>query len=397
MTPKIYQLSTFRPEQCGIASWTEDTINYCHKVDPSLPNRVIAVNGFRSKSEYGDFVDFCIDRDDEEEYVRAAEFVNQNSGIELVNIQHEYGIFGGERINGHAIGNYVLSFLDTLEKPKMITCHTVPSQRTAQDTKLFSRRKEVLTQILGKVDKGIVISNVAKDILVNEYGTDPEKLEVILHGTHDFDESYEDSRSILGLEGKFVVSMVGLVRKKRGIEQVIRALQPVVEVEPNFVYVIAGKTHPKEIIDGEEPYRDYLKKEVARLGLEDHVMFVNRYLPLASLLRFIQASDVCITPYTDPRQISSGVLSYNVGLEKPVISTPFLYAKEILAEGRGVVLPDFDNPESISKAIIDLIEHPEKIKIIKENIRPFKGQMNWMNVAKRYVDIEKQVISEFLN
>jgi glycosyltransferase involved in cell wall biosynthesis len=389
---KIYNITTYRPEQCGIAAWAEDKINYSHKIDPSFRNRVIAVNGFRKKNEYSDFVDFCIDRNNSEDYVTAAKFINNNPQAKVVGIQHEFGIFGGKRINGKALGNYILKFIDHLKKPLVTTCHTTFAYPLKGEEELFEKRKIILKEVLSKSDKIIAISNTARNILVKNYNINPKKINVILHGIHKFDESTEHAKKILGLEDRFVLSMVGLVRKKRGMEHVIRALPPVVGKHPELLYVLAGKTHPKEIEDGKEPYRDFLKNEVSRLNLEDNVLFVNRFLPLTSLLRYIQASDACITPYADPRQISSGVLSYNLGLEKPTISTPFNYAKEILDEGRGIILPDFNNPDSISKAIFELLDNPEKIVDIKKNIKPFKEQMLWENVAKKYIEVEKSVI-----
>jgi len=388
----IYNLSTFRPEQCGIASWTEDKINYSHKVDPTFRNRVIAVNGFRRKNEYSDFVDFCIDRDNLEEYISAAKFLNSNPNSEVIGIQHEFGIFGGKEINGGRVGDYLLEFINHLKKPIVTTCHTaLDTPLNENDAPVFDERKKVLTEILSKSNKIIAISNTAKEIFVN-YGIEAEKIEVILHGTHKFDELPEHSKKILGLEKKFVMSMVGLVRQKRGMEYVIQSLPLVIEKYPNFLFVISGKTHPKEFIGNKEPYRDFLKSEVSKLKLEKNVLFVDRYLPLNSLLRYIQASDLCITPYTDSRQTSSGVLSYSIGLGKPVISTPFNYAKELLSDGKGVILSDFNNPDSMSKAILNLLDNPEKIQNIKEKIAPLKEDMLWENVAKKYIKIEKSLI-----
>ena len=388
----IYNLSTFRPEQCGIASWTEDKINYSHKVDPTFRNRVIAVNGFRRKNEYSDFVDFCIDRDNLEEYISAAKFLNSNPNSEVIGIQHEFGIFGGKEINGGRVGDYLLEFINHLKKPIVTTCHTaLDTPLNENDAPVFDERKKVLTEILSKSNKIIAISNTAKEIFVN-YGIEAEKIEVILHGTHKFDELPEHSKKILGLEKKFVMSMVGLVRQKRGMEYVIQSLPLVIEKYPNFLFVISGKTHPKEFIGNKEPYRDFLKSEVSKLKLEKNVLFVDRYLPLNSLLRYIQASYLCITPYTDSRQTSSGVLSYSIGLGKPVISTPFNYAKELLSDGKGVILSDFNNPDSMSKAILNLLDNPEKIQNIKEKIAPLKEDMLWENVAKKYIKIEKSLI-----
>lgn len=388
----VYNISTFRPEQCGIASWTEDKINYSHGIDPSFRNRVIAVNGFRRKNEYSDFVDFCIDRDNLEDYTTAAKFLNNNPNSKVVGIQHEFGIFGGDEIKGKRIGNYILEFINNLKKPIVTTCHTaLENPINEEDVPVFNERKKILTEILSKSKKVIAISNTAKEILT-DYGIDSKKIEVIMHGVHKFNESPESSKKILGLENKFVMSMVGLVRQKRGIEYVIQSLPPVAKKYPNFLFIISGKTHPKEFVEEKEPYRNFLKSEVSKLGLEKNVLFVDRYLPLNSLLRYIQASDLCITPYTDPRQTSSGVLSYSIGLEKPVISTPFKYAKELLSKGRGIILPDFNNPDSMSKSILCLLDNPEEIKNIKEKIGPLKEEMLWENVAKKYIKIEKSLI-----
>jgi len=288
------------------------------------------------------------------------------------------------------MGDYALDFLDKTKKPKLITCHTV--LKDAEQDKQANERKKVLQKIFPKTDEIIVISNTAKNILIDEYNIDSNKINVILHGVHDFNETTEHAKKLLGLEDRFVISMVGLVRKKRGFEYVIRALPPVAEKYPEILYVIAGSTHPKEIERNREPYREFLEKEVRKLKLEDNVLFVNQYLTLNSLLRHIQASDVGITPYTDSRQVSSGVLSYNLGLEKPVISTPFLYAQEILADGRGIILPDYNNPESISDALMDLLNNREKIQKIIKKIKPFKEQMRWPNVAKKYIEVEKRLI-----
>ncbi len=386
----IYQVSTFKPEQCGIAAWTEDKINYSHGVNPLFRNRVIAINGFRNLSEYADPVDFGIERDNKKDYVLAAEFANENG--DMASIQHEFGIFGGDR--GKFIGDYLLDFLDNLKKPVMMTAHTVLGD---VDDERSIKRKELFKEIIPKANHIIAISNTSRELLIKEYGVIPDKITMVYHGVHDFNETIDHSRQIIGgLEGRFVISTVGLVRSKRGFEQVIRALPRVVEKHPDLLYMIAGKTHPKEFgLDGSEPYREKLQEEVKNLNLENNVLFINKWLPLTSLLRYIQASDMAITPYTDPKQISSGVLSYNLGLLKPVISTPFAYAKEVLADGRGIVLPDFNNPESISDALIYVLDNREIVKKMQEKITPFREQMRWPNVAKKYIEVEQKLIDSY--
>jgi len=389
----IYNISTFRPEQCGIASWTEDKIHYSHRVDPSVRNRVFAVNGFREKNEYPDLVDFCIDRDVLDDYFQAANIINSGPKDSVVSIQHEFGIFGGDVVDGKRVGNYIIDFMKQLKKPIVTTCHTVlDTPFDTADVPLYTERRKAFSQVLRLSDKVIAISETAKTIL-GSYDINEDKITVVPHGVHKYDESPEDAKKILGLEGRFVLSMVGLVRQKRGMEYVIQSLPPVVEKHPSLLFLISGKTHPKEISDGKEPYREYLQEEVRSLGLENNVRFVDRFLPLESLLRYIQASDICITPYTDPRQTSSGVLSYSVGLGKPVISTPFKYAKELLANNKGILLPDFHNPNSISSALLDILDHPQKRECIQKNIQGMGEDMSWDSVAKKYLFVEKSLLS----
>jgi len=386
MTKKhtIIQICTFRPEKCGIASWTEDLINYSHKLDSNHIHRVFAVNGHRKLEEYTDFVEFAFNKDNFDEYVVAANKINEDESILAASIQHEFGIFGGH------MGDYVIDFLKLIKKPKMMTFHTVP--RKEDDDPRTQSRKKVLEEILPLIDDGIVISNTAKEILVNQYGANPNKLHVILHGTHTFDETTEDAKKIIGHENQFIISTVGLVRPKRGLEYVLKSLPAVFEKHPEVKYILAGETHPREIVNGVDVYRNQLMNEIRTSGIEDNVHFVNNFLPLNNLLRYIQASDICVTPYTFPGQISSGVLSYCVGLGKPVVSTPFLYAKELLSENRGVLLPDFNNPDSMSDAICSLIENEKKRKEIQENLKDFKDTLHWSNVAKKYLDVEKKYL-----
>ncbi len=391
MTKKVLQVSTFRPEQCGIASWTEDVINYCHNEDPSLRNRVMVMNGFRDSSEYGDFADIILHKNDRDAYTSAAKKVNMDDEIGVVSVQHEFGIFGDPK-GREFTGEFLFDFLDALKKPVITTCHTVPS-KTSKDPK-SQRRREALAGILTRSDKILAISETAKNLLIDEYGVDPEKVRRIYHGVHTFNETPNHSKQVLGLEDRFVLSTVGLVRKKRGIEDVIRALPDVVERHPEILYVVAGKAHPKEIeSNGREPYRELLVSETRRLDLEKNVSFVDNYLPLSSLLRHINASEICITPYTEPGQVSSGVLSYGMGLLKPVLSTPFLYAQEVLADGRGIILPDFENPESIAIALLDALGDTGRLREMERKIEPFVEQMRWPNVAKIYIEEERKLMA----
>jgi len=383
---KVIQVSTFPPEKCGIATYTYDIINYSHKLDPDMQNRVLAINGYRQPNEYGDFVPFLIDKQNKESFTWAAGSINMDDRIKVVSLQHEYGIFGGEE------GSHVLDFVNAVEKPIVSTFHTVITGEQWEKQGYSLLRHSILEELGELSDKIIVISNVAKDILIKEYGIDPGKIRVTHHGFHDFDESVEDSKKILGLEDRTILSTVGLLRPKRGMEYVIRALPQVVENHPEILYMIPGSTHPKEIKEGRDPYREMLIREVEALGLENNVQLIDRYLPLESLQRHINASDICITPYLFHPQSSSGVLTYCLGHLKPTVSTPFLYAQEMLADGRGL-LSEYKDPDSMAKQINKLLDNPELMNRIIAKLTKFAPHMRWENVARQYLDAYKEVMN----
>ena len=392
-TEAVYHISTFRPEKCGIAYWTEDKINYLQKVDPGLRNKVIAINGFRKISEYADAVEKVINRDVRSDYPKIAEHINNDPEARMAWIEHEFGIFGGESLlpdGSEKIrdGHYILDFLENIDKPVGLTTHTVLKDNDPK-TKI---RKNTLINILNRVDRIVAISDTAKNILVNDYKINPEKIERIYHGAHEFPESTEQSKKILGLQDKFVLSTPGLLRENRGIEYAIQALPEVIDKHPDVIYIIAGATHPREMQGSREPYRESLEKIAKENNIEKNVLFVSRSLSSESLLRYIQASDIGIIPYKKPGQISSGVLTYFIGLNKPVISTPFPYAQEILSEGRGVILRDYRNPESIKNALLNILDNRDCIQEMKININEFRDKLMWPNIARTYHRIEKELI-----
>jgi glycosyltransferase involved in cell wall biosynthesis len=372
----IIHISTYPPEKCGLALYTHDLVRYFSIVNPTKTHKVLAVRAY-CKEPYGEDVIFQMERDNRESYRAAANFLNDNERVKAVSLQHEFGIFGGKG------GSYVIDLVDSLEKPLLTTYHSV----LPGSSKL---RRNILRRIVKASRKNIVLSEVAKRVLVEECHANEGSVEVIHHGIHDFQEDPELSKKKLGLEGKLVLSTVGFVGRGKGIEHAIRALPAVVDKHPNVLYVVAGCTHPSEI-EREKGYRRILMREAARRGLQKHVLFIDKYLPLDEHLRLIQMSDICLTPYVEYNKTSSGVLSYCIGLMKPVVSSPFLYAQEVLAEGRGVLAWPTDY-RIFAECINRLINNSDIRNAIKEKLRDYREHMRWVNVAKRYSELLEEIV-----
>jgi len=373
----IIHISTYPPEKCGLALYTCDLIRYLRLVNPTQTQKALAIRAF-CEEPYGEDVILSIERDNREAYRKSANSLNANGRVDAVSLQHEFGIFGGKR------GFYATDLVNFLKKPLLTTYHSASPSRSKIE-------KSILRRIVKASRKNIVLSEIAKRVLVEECNASEGSVEVIGHGIHDFQGDLEASKRKMGLEGRFVLSTVGFVGRGKGIEHVIRALPAVVDRHPDVLYVVAGCAHPSEIKGENELYRRGLMKEVAQHGLQKHVLFIDKYLPLDEHLRLIQASDICITPYVECDKTSSGVLSYCIGLMKPVISSPFPYAKEVLADGRGV-LTQPDDRRVLAECINRLIDSRGMRNGIKEKLRGYREHMRWLNVAKRYTQLLKEII-----
>ena len=327
-------LGTYVPRECGIATFTKDLVDSVDLLDEFAPARVIAVNEIDTIYDYDSRVKQQIRQDFEEDYIQAATYIN-SSRINAVNLQHEFGIYGGEW------GKYVLSFLQNVQKPVITTLHTVQPD-------FESTARNVLQEILTRSKTVVVMAKAAKNIL-KEYDVPNEKINVVQHGCPDIPFcSSESVKPSLGLKGRIVLSTFGLINAGKGIEYVLQALPPLVEKYPNILYLVIGETHPEvRKIEG-ETYRMNLIKLVDQLGLKNHVRFHNRFLAKRELIRYLHATDIYITPYLGANQISSGTLVYALGAGRAVVSTPYLHAKEVLSHGRGLFC-EFRNPDSIAK------------------------------------------------
>jgi glycosyltransferase involved in cell wall biosynthesis len=369
---KVCYLSTYPPRKCGIGVFTKDLVDAMDLYSDSVSSTVIAVNENRASHRYDERVKWQIRHDNEEDYIKVAEEVN-SSDVDVVNIQHEFGIFGGEW------GSHVLSFLETLRKPVVTTLHTLQQDLEPQG-------QRVLKQILSRSNAIVVMTNIAIGILA-QLGTRFEKINVIPHGCPNIPfVSSEYVKTAIGLKDRTVLCTFGLISRGKGIEYAIQALPQVVAKHPEVIYLIIGETHPMvKRIEGEK-YRRMLFEQVKELGLKNHVVFQNRFLSKMELIRYLQATDIYITPYPGANQISSGTLINALAAGRAVVSTPYLHAKEVLNNGRGV-LCDFKNSASIVDALETLLSN-ESLKMETETkAYEYSRSFIWSRVAKKYADL----------
>jgi glycosyltransferase involved in cell wall biosynthesis len=371
-------LGNYLPRNCGIATFTHDlstAVSNQAGVDQEVI--VAAMNDLPEGYAYPEIVKFELRQDHLIDYSRAADFLNF-SHIDVVSLQHEYGIFGGEE------GSNVLSFVRDLARPVVVTCHTVLKEpRPIQ--------KEILCEIAAESEKLVVMSKLAFGFLEDAYGIPSDKIAYIPHGIHDvpfIDPNYYKDK--FGVEGRRVLLTFGLLGRHKGIEYVIEALPEIVARHPKTTYVVLGATHPFYVRKEGESYRLSLQRKVRDLGLEEHVMFYPRFVELDELLEYLGATDIFITPYLMLQQITSGALSYAMGTGKAVVSTPYWHAEELLADGRGCLVPPRD-PKALAREVIGLLDDEVKLTVMRKRAYNHCRGMVWSAVARSYLDLFDEV------
>lgn len=373
-------LSNYPPKECGIATFTEDLSKAMDKrFNPKLKSKVVALNAPEEIHNYNRKVIMQIDKEDINHYIDIAKRINERDDIKIVSIQHEFGIFGGD------YGCYLVPFLEALEKPVVMTFHSVlPNPE--------DERKKLVQAIVERSSAIIVMAEVAVKILNEDYGIPKSKLFVVHHGIPSATfKKPEVMKEKLNLSGKKVISTFGLLSRGKGVEYMIKALPKVVEKHPDVVYLIIGETHPAVRNEEGENYRNSLIQLVNKLGLKDNVKFYNKYLTLDEIINYLQASDIYICTNLERNQITSGTLAYAMGAGKAVVSTPIIYAEEMLAAERGV-LAKFKNPDSYADAINKILDDPEYRDLLERNAYAFSRQMIWPNVALSYLKIFNKVV-----
>jgi len=370
---KIIYLSTFPPRECGIATFTADlTAAMDDLLAPAIESRVAAINLYDiSRYRYSKKVIFQLNQYSEQEYVLAAKNINRMDKVKLVNVQHEFGIFAGE------YGSYIISFLGTLKKPSVVTFHSVlPSPE--------AKLKATVCSIAEKASGLVVMTNLSREILVREYGIGDEKISMIPHGIHSMPyTSSAKPKSALGFSKKVILLTFGLLSRGKGIEYVIDALPKVVNAYPDILYIVLGVTHPNVLEEEGESYRKSLVQKVHELKLSSHVNFYNEYVSVDKLLHFLRAADIYISTSMDPNQAVSGTFSYALGSGRPVISTPFAQAKELITSEAGILV-NFRDSDSYAEAIITLLKNPSLREQLGKNAYFRTRNMTWENVAVEY-------------
>ena len=374
----IVFVADYVPRQCGIATFTHDL---CHAVAGAAREEyycgVVAINDIPEGYRYPEDVRFEIRESALADYRQAADFVNISDAA-VVCLQHEYGIFGGR------YGSHVLAMLQQLRRPLVTTLHTV--LKDPEDG-----QKRVLSEICRLSNRVVVMAERAREFLTDIYGVDGGKVVVIPHGIPDvpfIDPAFYKDK--FGVEGRMVILTFGLLSPGKGIEDVIQALPRVVEKYPDVVYMILGATHPHVRRHSGEAYRNGLHRLARQLGVERNVMFQNRFVELAELCEFLGAADLYVTPYLNPAQIVSGTLAYAIGTGNAVISTPYWYAEELLADGRGRLVP-FRNPEAIAEQLLELLGDDLERDALRKRAYQFSREMVWQKVGQRYLELFEEV------
>ena len=368
---KIAFVGDHLPRKCGIATFTSDLLAAVAAAHPQSQCFSVSVNDIPGGYEYPQVVRFEIEEQDLSSYLRAADFLNI-SDVDIVCLQHEFGIFGG------TAGGHILALLRELRMPVVTTLHTILREPKAE-------QRRVIHELVALSTRLVVMTERGRQMLQQIYQAPPAKIDLIPHGIPDVGfVDPNDFKDQFGVEGRVVLLTFGLLSPNKGIEYVLNALPHVLAEFPDVVYIVLGATHPNELREHGEAYRLSLEILAKKNKLEKNVIFYNRFVELENLKEFIGAADLYITPYLNEAQITSGTLAYTFGAGKVVISTPYWHAAELLAEDRGVLVPFGDAP-AIAREVIGLLRDDTRRHAIRKNAYKLGREMVWSNVARLYM------------
>jgi len=383
-TPRVAFVASFPPRECGIGTFTYDLVNAYDGIDPSQLSTVVAMNDYGQMYDYDlhDYqgrVRYQIDADELDTYYAAADQLNA-SKVQVVNIQHEYGLHGGED------GEYVLHFMRRLKKPIVLTLHTVlPAPE--------GHFKDVTQAMLDESSMVVVLARSAVPLILDNYNMPAERLHVVPHGIPNFirkESIRRRTKKLLGMDNRPLLSTFGLIGPSKAIEYVIQAMPEIVAKKPDVLYLVIGQTHPHILKNEGESYRNSLQELARELGVQKNVRFNNRFLSNSELIRYLAATDVYIMAYLNKDQIVSGTLAYAVGCGKAVVATPFTYAREMLSDGRGIIVP-FKDSEAISEGVNSILTDRTKLLRMEDRAYKFSRSMTWPNVARMYMELFRYV------
>jgi glycosyltransferase involved in cell wall biosynthesis len=360
------------PRRCGIATFTTDLERAVHALAEVADTGIVAMCDPGGTYAWPRSVRLCIDQDSLDDYRAAADFINRG-GFDVVSLQHEFGIFGG------ASGDYILDLIDALTVPVITTLHTVLTEPTAT-------QRAVMDAILARSARVVVMARKGHEILTRVYDADPAKIVVIPHGIPDAPfEPTDRAKRHLGFSGRQVILTFGLISPNKGIETMIEAMPAIVAAAPDAVYVVMGATHPHLLRNAGEAYRESLLARVQALGLGRNVVFINRFVDRPELLEHIAMCDIYVTPYLEAAQLTSGTLAWSHGQGRPVVSTAYWHAAELLADGSGVLVP-FHDSERLARAVIALLcDEPARLAMGRKAYAASRSTV-WAQTAQRYVE-----------
>jgi len=378
-------ISTYPPRKCGIGTFTQSLAEAISQfigepLGESEAVRIVALSHRLGAYNYGPEVQFEIQTQRRDDYKKAADFINL-SDTEVVCLQHEYGIFGGED------GDYVLHLLDNLTRPVVTTLHTVLQSPTPGQRETLSAVCDLSTFV-------VVMAKRAIEMLVDIYGVPRKKITLIHHGAPDvpfLDPAY--TKDQFQAAGREVILTFGLLSPNKGIETAIEAVGQLVDQFPNLLYIVLGATHPEVKRRFGEEYRLSLERLVEQKGLGGHVIFHDRFVSLRQLIQFLVAADIYLTPYKSKEQITSGTLTYALACGKAIVSTPYWYAEELLADGRGILVP-FQDPNAMADALRGLLRDRAARDAMRKRAYEFGRRMIWPQVASAYVTLFDQALQE---
>lgn len=370
---KVAFVGNYLPRQCGIATFTTDLCESFASINPNIQCFAIPITDIEEGYKYPERVRFEIQEQDINTYKAAADFLNIND-IDIVCLQHEFGIYGGKA------GSYVLSLLRHQKMPLITTLHTILENPNVQ-------QRRVMEELLSVSDYVVVMAQKGVEILHSTYNISQDKVRLIPHGIPDapfIDTSFYKDQ--YGVEGKIVLLTFGLIGPSKGIEVVLRSLPDIIKNNPNVVYLVAGVTHPNLLKHEGEKYRISLQHLADELGVKGRIIFHNKFVSTEVLKELIALADIYITPYPEEKQITSGTLAYAFGSGNAVISTPYWHAKELLADGNGIIVP-FGDSEAITKAVNGLIENEVERHSMRKNAYLLGREMTWNKVAQQYANL----------
>ncbi len=375
---RIALIGNSPPRLCGIATFTADVHAGLLAAFPELAVDIYAMNDRGARYNYPESVVCSIEQDELADYARAAHRINA-SGADVVCVQHEYGIFGG------AAGAYLLKLLDRVTAPVVVTLHTVLERPTPE-------QRGVIEALVRRASKLVVMAEKGRRILKEVHGVAEDRIAVVLHGVPDrplSDGSVEKVK--FGFSGRRVLLTFGLLSPNKGIETIIRAMPAIAARHPDTLYVVLGATHPHLVAREGEAYRGNLMTLAIELGVREQVRFIDGFLEKEDLLDYLAASDIYVTPYLNEAQIVSGTLSYAIALGKPVVSTPYWHAAELLGDGLGLLVP-FGDSAGFASQIVYLLDHPEQREDMSRRAWVKGRTMIWSEFARQYVQIFRETV-----